>query len=420
VSTQSAHLHVAVSAPAHAAEPRGLTAVARGLEPLIRASEEVIEKERRLPGELVDALYDAGFFRCFLPAELGGLDPDLLEWMDAIEELSRLNGSVGWNAFINAGQTALGPETMQRVLAETRWIAAGNVGRAGGRAVKVDGGYRVSGRWPFSSGADFATFLNGRSLVYDEAGEPVTVPEIGQAQVMACFPRDAATVHETWDGLGLRGTSSHDVEVDDLFVPDEFVGAGLFGPYAGPLFRTMGFILQGHCAHAVGVARCAIDAFVELVQRTQARPSHGSARQPLLGRYQPHRIAVARAESLVQSARLLAWDSARRAWEQAKEGREIEMELRVLLAQSMINAAHAAKEAVDLVFEAAGTSGVFRGGPIERCYRDIATAAQHTLVVETSYEAIGDYYLTRSLPEGPKIDAAYNVIMPSSPGPAGT
>lgn len=395
-----------------------LLAAVRELEPQILASEPVIENERRLPAELVDALYDAGFFRCFLPAELGGLDPDLLDWMDAIEELSRINGSVGWNAFINAGQTALAPETMRQILAERRWMAAGNVGRAGGRAVKVDGGYRVSGRWPFSSGAGFATYLNGRSLVYDEAGEPVMVPDFGQAQVMACFPREAATVHKTWDGLGLRGTSSHDVEVADLFVPDEFVGAGLHGPYSGPLFRTIGFILQGHCAHAIGVARCAIDSFVELVQRTQARPSHGSNRQPLLGRYQPHRIAVAKAESLVQSARLLAWDSARRAWEQAQDGLEVELELRVLLAQSMIYSAHAAKEAVDLVFEAAGTSGVFRGSPIERCYRDIATAAQHTLVVETSYEGIGDYYLTRSLPDGPIIEPAYNVIMPSSPGPS--
>jgi indole-3-acetate monooxygenase len=398
-------------------EALGLLAVARELEPLIHQSESVIEDQRRLPDELVEALYDAGFFRCFLPAELGGLDPDLIEWMDAIEELSRINGSVGWNAFINAGQTSLSPETMRRVLAEGRWIAAGNVGRAGGRAVKVDGGYRVTGRWPFSSGAGFATYLNGRSLVYDEAGEPVEIPDFGQQQIMAVFSREAATVHETWDGLGLRGTSSHDVEVTDLFVPDEFVGAGLHGPYPGPLFRTIGFILQGHCAHAIGVARCAIDAFVELVQRTQSRPSHGSNRQPLLGRYQPHRIAVAKAESLVQSARLLAWDSARRAWDQAQDGLEIDMELRVLLAQSMIYAAHAAKEAVDLVFEAAGTSGVFRGGPIERCYRDIATAAQHTLVVETSYEGIGDYYLTRSLPDGPKIEPAYNVIMPSSPAP---
>lgn len=397
-----------------------LVETARSLEELIRASEPVLENERRMPVELVEALYDAGFFRCFLPAELGGRDPDLIEWMDAIEELSRINGSVGWNAFINAGQTALSPETMRRVLSEGRWIAAGNVGRAGGRAVKVDGGYRVTGRWPFSSGAGFATYLNGRSLVYDEAGDPIEIPDFGQQQIMAVFPREAATVHETWDGLGLRGTSSHDVEVKDLFVPDEFVGAGLHGPYPGPLFRTIGFILQGHCAHAIGVARCAIDSFVELVQRTQARPTHGSARQPLLGRYQPHRIAVAKAESLVQSARLFAWDSAQRAWEQAQAGEEVDMELRVLLAQSMINAAHAAKEAVDLVFECAGTSGVFRGGPIERCYRDAATLAQHTLVVETSYEGIGDWYLTHSLPDGPKIDPWYNVIFPSAPAPNGS
>ena len=85
----------------------------------------------------------------------------------------------------------------------------------------------------------------------------------------------------------------------------------------------------------------------------------------------------------------------------------------------MIHSARAAKEAVDLLFERAGTSGVHRGQALERCYRDIATAAQHTLVVETSYETIGQYYLTRGLPGGPRIDLASTVIMPSRPQAGG-
>src|ERR1041385_5325027 len=105
---------------------------------------------------------------------------------------------------------------MGRSLGEARYIPGGAVGRAGGRATKVDGGYRISGRWPFASGAPHATHLSGRSLVYDTAGEPLIDPALGvQAQIIAVFPQSDVTIHDTWDGLGLRGTQSVDYEVQD-------------------------------------------------------------------------------------------------------------------------------------------------------------------------------------------------------------
>jgi indole-3-acetate monooxygenase len=394
----------------------GLLHVARSLEPLIRRHADGLESTRRLPDELVDALYETGVFRAFTPRELGGLEVDLLEWLDLIEELARINGSVGWNAFINAGQTSLPPETMQKILARERWIVAGNVGRAAGAARRVRGGYRISGRWPFTSGAPFATHLSTLSHLHDEQDQPVLDPATGApTPVLAVVPRSRVTIHDTWDGLGLRGTSSVDVELRDLFVPDEYITRQLLGgPYEGPLFQGLFFILMGHSAHALGIARCAIDAFVDLVHTAQARPARGSSRQARLGQQQAHQIAVARAESLVRSARLFAWDAAGQAWSRALAGQPIEQEHRVLMAQSLIHSARAAKEAVDLLFEQAGTSGVYRGRTLERCYRDIATAAQHTLVVETSYDTIGQYYLTRDLPGGPQVGPG--VVMPAAEG----
>src|SRR5262249_30473524 len=161
---------------------------------------------------------------------------------------------------------------------------------------------------------------------------------------------------------------------------DEFAGHTLTGPYSGPLFRGLFFILLGHSAHALGIARCGIESFVEIVQRAQAKSPHGSNRQPRLGRQQAHKIAIAQAESLVRAARAFTWDTAERAWAQAQRNEEIDYHLRVLMAQSMILSAQWAKEAVGLLFEQAGTSAVVRGTPLERCYRDIVTAAQHTLV----------------------------------------
>ena len=88
------------------------------------------------------------------------------------------------------------------------------------------------------------------------------------------------------------------------------------------------------------------------------------------------------------------------------------------MAQSLIHSVRASKEAVGLLFEQAGTSGVYRGRTLERCYRDIATAAQHTLVVETSYDTIGQYYLTKDLPDGPQVGPG--VVMPAAePQPSG-
>lgn len=396
-----------------AATGHGLLHIARSLEPLIRRHADEMDTARRMPEELVDALYDTGVFRAFTPRELGGLEVDLLEWMELIEELSRINGSVGWNAFINAGQTSLQPETMRRILARERWIVAGNVGRAAGAAHRVEGGYRISGRWPFTSGAPFATHLSMLSILHDERDQPVLDPTTQMpSRVMAIVPRSQVTIHDTWDGLGLRSTQSVDVEVEDLFVPDEYISAQLLGgPYKGPLFQGLFFILMGHAAHALGIARCAIDAFVEVVHTAQARPVRGSSRQARLGQQQAHQIAVAKAESLVRSARLFAWDAAGQAWSRALAGQPIEQEHRVLMAQSLIHSARSAKEAVGMLFEQSGTSGVYRGRALERCYRDIATAAQHTLVVETSYDSIGQYYLTRDLPGGPQVGPG--VVMPT-------
>ena len=395
---------------------RDLRGIPGSLAPLILAAEDELENQRRMPENLVDALWEAGVFSAFTPAEVGGDEVDLMEWLELIEQLSRLNGSVGWNAFVQAGQTILPPDAMRRILAEGRYIVASSFGRAAGRAYRAEGGHRVTGRWPFASGAPHATHFIGRTLVYDADDNPVNDPQLfGQSQLFAVFPREDVTIHDTWDGLGLRGTQSMDFEVRDAFVPDEFAGPKLTGPYSAPLFRGIYFLVLGHSAHALGVARSAIDSFVEIVQRAQAKTPHGSLRQRRLGQDQVHKLAIAKAESLVRAARAFTWDAARQAWEQAQRGEDVDYHLRVLMAQSMILSAQWAKEAVRILFEQAGTSAVIRGTTLERCYRDISTAAQHTLVVETRYETIGEYYLTRSLPGGPQIDLGVTVMVGPPP-----
>jgi alkylation response protein AidB-like acyl-CoA dehydrogenase len=382
-----------------------LVDVARSLEPLIREHAEVIE-QARMPAPLVDALHDAGVFRAMLPHELGGLEAEPVEWLQMIEELSRINASVGWNAFIQSGigLTFLDPETFERFRERGggRLILAMNLGRMAGKAVRVEGGYRVSGRWPFASGSPFATWLGGMSMVCGENGSPVLRANGLPQPLLAIWPADQARIIDTWDGLGLRGTGSGDFEISDLFVPDEQVNTELFGTpnYDRALFRIKEMPEIGHGAYALGVASAALESFVAAVN---SKPLPGSSRQLAMGHMQAHQIAFARADVLVRAARTLLHETVRAAYEDATVHAELDLELRVRLRAANIFTVRAAREAVGLVFEMAGSSAVYRGRPIEQAFRDINTAVNHTNYVESAYTAIGSYFLTRDRESGPEI-----------------
>ena len=382
-----------------------LVDVARSLEPLIREHAEVIE-QARMPAPLVDALHDAGVFRAMLPHELGGLEAEPVEWLQMIEELSRINASVGWNAFIQSGigLTFLDPETFERFRERGggRLILAMNLGRMAGKAVRVEGGYRVSGRWPFASGSPFATWLGGMSMVCDEDGSPVLRANGLPQPLLAIWPADQARIIDTWDGLGLRGTGSGDFEISGLFVPDEQVNTELFGApnYDRALFRIKEMPEIGHGAHALGVASAALESFVAAVN---SKPLPGSSRQLAMGHMQAHQIAFARADVLVRAARTLLHETVRAAYDDAAVHAELDLELRVRLREANIFTVRAAKEAVGLIFEMAGSSAVYRGRVIEQAFRDINTAANHTNYVESAYTAIGSYFLTRDRENGPEI-----------------
>jgi indole-3-acetate monooxygenase len=379
--------------------------IARSLEPLIREHAEALD-DRRIPAPLVEALYDTGVFKAMLPREVGGLEVEPVEWLRMIEEFARINGSVGWLAFIQSGVglTFLDPERFERfrVRGGGRLIIAMSLGRLGGKAVRVDGGYRISGRWPFASGSPFATWLGGMSVVSDSGGSPV-LDASGQPQrLLAIWPADEARLIDTWDGLGLRGTGSGDFEVSGLFVPDDQVNPGFYGPpaYDRALFRMKEMPEVGHGAHALGIASAALESFVAAVN---SKPLPGSTRHLAMGHMQAHQIAFAHADVLVRAARALLYETVRAACEDAGSHPELSPELRVRLREANVFAVRSAKEAVGLIFDMAGSSAVYRGRVIEQAFRDISTAANHTNYVDTAYAAIGSYFLTRDREGGPEI-----------------
>jgi alkylation response protein AidB-like acyl-CoA dehydrogenase len=382
-----------------------LVDIARSLEPLIREHAEVLE-EGRIPPPLVEALHDAGVFKAMLAREVGGLEVEPVEWLRMIEELTRINASVGWLAFIQSGigLTFLDPGRFERFRERGggRLILAMNLGRMAGKAVKVEGGYRISGRWPFASGSPFATWLGGLSAICDSGGSPILADGGRPQPLLAIWPADQARLIDTWDGLGLRGTGSGDFEISDLFVPEDQVNPEFFGTptYDRALFRIKEMPEIGHAAHALGVASAAMESFVDAVN---TRPLPGSTRQMAMGHMQAHQIAFARADAAIRAARALLYQTVRAVYEDAKAHPEVALELRVHLREANIFTVRAAKEAVGLIFEMAGSGAVYRGRVIEQAFRDINTAANHTNYVEYAYAAIGSYFLTRDREGGPEI-----------------
>jgi indole-3-acetate monooxygenase len=372
-----------------------LVAIARSLEPLIRAHEADFERDRSLPADVVDALYESGVFRAFTPAELGGLEVNPLEWLGMVEELSRISGAVGWVAMVNAGMIPMKPDVFKDYTEGNRWIGAMNAGRMAGKARRVEGGYLVSGTWPFTSGSPYATYLGGMTALYDDNDMMVLHPRDHQPWIVNCvFARDQVEIHNDWDGLGVRGTGSGHFTAKDVFVPEAIADQSMREkPYSGPLYRCFHFLFMAHCAQAIGLAVAMYDEFIALCNGAKA---HGSRRQMELGQLESQHIVVARADATIRACRLLTRDVVARAWNEVNsEAQTTTVDTRVEMFEAIIYVTQTCRGVVDQLFRAAGTSGVMKRSPLERIFRDMMTIAQHILTTEDRYSELGMYLLTK-------------------------
>ncbi|MEV4686118.1 acyl-CoA dehydrogenase family protein [Microbacterium sp. LWH3-1.2] len=363
----------------------------------------MIENERRVPEEITDALYECGMYRAFLPKELGGLESHPVDWLEAVEALSHINGSVGWLCMLHTGQTWASRDAMKRILADERWIIAGNGGRAGGVARAVEGGYWVSGRWPFSSGSPEATHLFGLCVLHDDDGNEVLSPKDGAPWfVVPYFRREDVTLYDTWDGLGLRGTGSGDFSVDNVFVPAEMVDErGIWGITYGTPHEKGPFIQAAHSAHAIGLATAAME---ELIKQTHLKARRGSYRQLRFATDENLHIKIATADARIRSCRLFQNDVLTRAFASAQENRYIDYELRVLMAEMNTFIVHEMREVVNSLFLESGVGGVFKGSRLGRIYRDMSTAANHIIIAQNQQPSVGAYWMTKDMEGGPFIE----------------
>jgi alkylation response protein AidB-like acyl-CoA dehydrogenase len=379
---------------------------ARALIPRIRAAADGIEADRRLPDDLLGALNEAKLLALLAPREYGGAEAELTTAMAAVEAVSTADGSTGWLAMNGSFESQylgwLAPETVAEMRAETgRLYIVGTLIRDGVSA-EVEGGFRVSGHWHFASGVQQADWIGLGTGVVGADGTP-RLNERGEPVYRAMYiPIEQGRIVERWDVMGMRGTSSHDFVVDDIFVPLERSVLPTGAPrFSGPRYNGWYTTLWGHslnAANAIGIARGAVDDFANLAGRNASERSRVTLREQA-----PVQQAMGRAEAIVRAARGLLFDAAESAWAAAWDEAPNLVELCWELRLAIVHAAHEAVRAVDVLMEAAGTSGIRTENRIERAFRDLLVVRQHGAVKTFQYEHAGHMLVGLQPPIGPML-----------------
>jgi len=376
--------------PAYAA----MIAKARALAPRLRERAARTEELRHLPSETEKDLHDAGLFRMLQPKRIGGAELDYVALVDCAELLGRADASVAWNlANLASHHWMLG--MFEHKAQDLVWgrdpdvLIASSFIFPAGRATRVQGGYRLHGSWPFSSGVASCEWNMLASVVYsdDEAD--------GIEYRIFLVPKDDYKVLDTWNVTGLRGTGSCDVEVRDALVPDYMtvaVGelAGGLTPgskvnpnpsYALPVFSLFPYVLSGV---ALGNAQACLDDYAEV-----ARHRISTYNRAKLSDFQSTQIKIAEASAKIDAARLIMRSACINAMEDAKRGRIPDMATKTRYRRDGAFSVNLCTEAVSMLFSASGARGLFTAGVLQRQFRDAHAINSH---LAFNFDAAGTNY----------------------------
>jgi len=372
-----------------------LLKVAQSFAPRIRLVYEQIEADRRLPPALVKSLANAGLFRMLIPQSLGGLEIDAITMLEVFEEMAKVDGSVGWCTMIGATGglvSAYLPDPIARTIyASDPHVITGGALAPTGKAMAVDGGYRVTGRWQFNSGCQHCSWLMGTCIIFDgdtprkgKNGEPIAT--------MMIFPATDVEIIDTWVVSGLRGSGSHDIVADDIFVPDGY-HASLISDrpfHHGPLYRfpMFGLLAASVASVALGMARGAINTLRDLAPKKRLTTT-----RKRMAEREVVQMQVAQAEGLLRSGRAFLFETAQQVWNDLLAQETSSLEQRALLRLAATQAATHAAQAIDLMYHAAGSSAIWAHSPLQRHFRDVHVVTQHAILSAPVYEMTGRVFM---------------------------
>lgn len=376
-----------------ATKASSLKAIADGYRAELAERAGEFERLRQLPQDLADRMAKDGLYRICTPLDQGGHGLSPRVYAEVVELLARSDASAAWCVFIGIttafSLASAGTEEFAAILRNPGLLAAGVFapnGRA--RPTMRDGvdGYVVNGRWQWGSGTRNAQWIGGGSLVTDEAGA-IKLDERGKPEhLTVLFRATEVELIDTWDVMGLHGSGSGDFAVTEVFVPRSRT-ISRFGKRRGAdpvfLFPNFGMLGIGIAAVSLGIARATIEDFLGFANR---KVPQGNSR--VLAEKPTTQAQLAQAEASLRSGRAFLYEAIDAAWEGALHD-DVTIAMRRDLRLATSQAAHCAKRCVDLIFELAGGTAVYRTSPIQRRFRDMHVAAQHMMVGPGTYELIG-------------------------------
>jgi 3-hydroxy-9,10-secoandrosta-1,3,5(10)-triene-9,17-dione monooxygenase len=371
-----------------------MVARAKAMIPQLRDRAAKTEELRRLPPETERDLHDAGLFRIVQPKRVGGSELDYVSLVDCADMLGRADASVAWNfANLASHHWMLGmfdPRAQDEVWGkDVNALIASSFIFPAGRAKKVEGGYRLRGSWPFSSGVASCDWNMLASVVSsdDEAD--------GIEYRIFLVHRDDYEIVDTWNAVGLRGTGSNDVEIKDAFVAEPMTVAvndlaggptpgSVANPnalYALPVFSLFPYVLSGV---ALGNAQACLDDYVDI-----ARHRVSTYNRAKLSDMQSTQIKIAEASAKIDAARLIMRSACIEAMADARKGYIPDVAAKTKSRRDGAFAVNLCTEAVSMLFAASGARGLFTTGVLQRQFRDAHAINSH---LAFNFDAAGINY----------------------------
>ncbi|HET6499203.1 MAG TPA: flavin-dependent monooxygenase [Amycolatopsis sp.] len=359
---------------------RRVIAAVSELRPVLCERAQDAEDARRIPDESIKSLAETGFFKLLQPKSYGGFEADPVSFYTAVKLIASACGSTGWVASIlgvHPWHLALfDAQAQEDVWGESTDVRISSSYAPMGKATKVDGGYRLSGRWSFSSGCDHATwvFLGAPAFV---DGRPVDF-------CTYLLPLTDYRIIDVWDTIGLRGTGSNDILVEDVFVPEHralsFAATSKCrtpgqSVNTGPLYRLpYGSVHPSTItAPIIGMAYGAYEAHIDH-QRARTRVAYlgeQSKEDPFA------KVRVAEAASEIDAAWLQLTHNIDELYQAACREEKLPFRIRLKVRRDQVRGTERAITAIDRLFENSGGRALWRGTPIQRFWRDAHAGRVH-------------------------------------------
>lgn len=355
----------------------------KALQPMLRENEALANSERRVPQQNIDALREAGFFLALQPAKWGGheLDPqDFFRMQMAIAECCMSTAWASGIVAVHAFQIALmDAQAQEDVWGQNIHTRVSSSYAPMGKVEPVEGGFKFSGRWGWSSGCDHCTWALLGGILPDGTYRTFLVPNTDYR------------IEDTWHSMGLRGTGSNDIVVEDAFVPehrthkqsDGFAGTnpGVTGDSA-PLFHLpwAQIFIRVVSTPAIGAARDALALYTDLVK------GKASGDVTKLAQDTGTQARIAQARNSIEEMSTVLISNFDTMLAQVRAGQKIAIDDRILYRYQASLVIEKSIEVVDSLFSSAGGSSVFEGSPIQQRFLDIHTARAHVANNPTAFE----------------------------------